>query len=115
MLRSFYSMLRITEIKLPVENAPSLTHEMETIQAALLKRLQISAADLINFSIFKRGVDARKSNNILYVYSLDCEVKNETKVLAKFAKDAHIKLSPDTEYKAVTQLQYTPKLRPIVV
>jgi uncharacterized FAD-dependent dehydrogenase len=74
---------------------------MDTIQAALLKRLQISTADLISFSIFKRGVDARKSNNILYVYSLDCEVKNEAKLLAKFSKDAHIKPSPDTEYKFV--------------
>jgi uncharacterized FAD-dependent dehydrogenase len=108
-------VLRITEIKLPVENAPSLTHEMDTIQAALLKRLQITAADLIGFSIFKRGVDARKSNNILYVYSLDCEVKNEAKILAKFAKDAHIKIAPDTEYKPVTHQQNSPKLRPIVV
>ncbi len=108
-------MLRITEIKLPVENAPSLTHEMDTIQAALLKRLQITTADLIGFSIFKRGVDARKSNHILYVYSLDCEVKNEAKILAKFAKDAHVKVTPDTEYKFVTHHQNTPKLRPIVV
>ncbi len=108
-------MLRITEIKLPVENAPSLTHEMDTIQAALLKRLQIPAADLISFSIFKRGVDARKSNNILYVYSLDCEVKNEAKILAKFAKDAHIKAAPDTEHKPVTHQQNTQKFRPIVV
>ena len=108
-------MLRITEIKLPVENAPSLTHEMDTIQEALLKRLQISATDLIGFSIFKRGVDARKSNNILYVYSLDCEVKNEAKLLAKFAKDTHIKTAPDIEYKPVAHQQNTPKLRPIVV
>jgi uncharacterized protein len=108
-------MLRITEIKLPVENAPSLTHERDTIQAALSKRLQISAIDLVSFSIFKRGVDARKSNQILYVYSLDCEVKNEAKILAKFAKDAHIKPSPDTEYKPVTHHQNAPKLRPIVV
>lgn len=108
-------MLRITEIKLPVENAPSLTHEMDTIQAALLKRLQITATDLISFSIFKRGVDARKSNNILYVYSLDCEVRNEAKLLAKFAKDAHIKPPPDTDYKPVTQNQNTCQTRPIVV
>lgn len=108
-------MLRITEIKLPVENAPSLTHEMETIRAALLKRLQITAADLINFSIFKRGVDARKSNNILYVYSLDCEVKNEAKILAKFAKDPHIKAAPDTEYKPVTHHQNSHQARPIVI
>jgi uncharacterized FAD-dependent dehydrogenase len=94
-------MLRITEIKLPVENAQSLTHQADEIKAALIKRLEISESDLIHFAIFKRGVDARKSPAILYVYSLDVEVKNEAKILAKFRKDAHIKPAPDTDYKFV--------------
>jgi hypothetical protein len=94
-------MLRITEIKLPIENAQSLTHQADEIKAALLKRLEIPESDLIHFDIFKRGVDARKSHAILYVYSLDVEVKNEAKILAKFRKDAHIKPAPDTEYKFV--------------
>lgn len=96
-------MLRITEIKLPVENAQSLTHQTDEIKAALLKRLEIPEAELIHFSIFKRGVDARKSHAILYVYSLDVEVKNEAKVLSRFRKDPHIKPAPDTEYKFVAQ------------
>jgi len=108
-------MLRITEIKLPVENAQSLTHQADEIKAALLKRLEITASDLIHFEIFKRGVDARKSHAILYVYSLDVEVKNEAKVLAKFRKDAHIKPAPDTEYKYVAQNTSADKPRPVVV
>ncbi len=108
-------MLRITEIKLPVENAQSLTHQADKIKAALLKRLEIPASDLIHFEIFKRGVDARKSHAILYVYSLDVEVKNEAKILAKFRKDAHIKPAPDTEYKYVTQNKSSDKPRPVVV
>jgi len=108
-------MLRITEIKLPVENAQSLTHQADEIKAALLKRLEIPKSDLIHFDIFKRGVDARKSYAILYVYSLDVEVKNEAKILAKFRKDAHIKPAPDTEYKYVAQNTSTDKPRPVVV
>lgn len=108
-------MLRITEIKLPVENAQSLTHQADEIKAALLKRLEISESDLIHFSIFKRGVDARKSHAILYVYSLDVEVKNEAKILAKFRKDPHIKPAPDTEYKFVAQNTSSPKSRPVIV
>ncbi|MGB4811464.1 MAG: hypothetical protein WBP13_03140, partial [Methylophilaceae bacterium] len=84
-------MLRITEIKLPIEQADTLKHQDDQIKTALLKRLEILESDLIQFSIFKRGVDARKSQAILYVYSLDVEVKNEAKLLAKFKKDAHIK------------------------
>jgi uncharacterized FAD-dependent dehydrogenase len=108
-------MLRITEIKLPVENAQSLTHQADEIKAALLKRLEIPESDLIHFDIFKRGVDARKSHAILYVYSLDVTVKNEAKILAKFRKDAHIKPAPDTEYKYVTQNTSLKKPRPVVV
>ena len=108
-------MLRITEIKLPVENAQSLTHQADEIKAALLKRLEIPESDLIHFDIFKRGVDARKSHAILYVYSLDVEVKNEAKILAKFRKDAHIKPAPDTEYKYVAQNNSADKPRPVVV
>ena len=108
-------MLRITEIKLPVENAQSLTHQADEIKTALLKRLEIPESDLIHFDIFKRGVDARKSHAILYVYSLDVTVKNEAKILAKFRKDAHIKPAPDTEYKYVVQNTSSDKPRPVVV
>jgi uncharacterized FAD-dependent dehydrogenase len=108
-------MLRITEVKLPVENAQSLTHQADEIKAALLKRLEIPESDLIHFDIFKRGVDARKSHAILYVYSLDVEVKNEAKLLTKFRKDAHIKPAPDTEYKYVAQNTGTDKPRPVIV
>ena len=94
-------MLRITEIKLPIELADTLKHQDDQIKAALLKRLEISASDLIGFSIFKRGVDARKSHAILYVYNLDVEVKNEAKLLVKFKKDPHIKPAPDTSYHFV--------------
>ncbi len=108
-------MLRITEIKLPIENAQSLTHQADEIKAALLKRLEIPESDLIHFEIFKRGVDARKSYAILYVYSLDVEVKNEAKILAKFRKDQHIKPAPDTSYHFVAKNSASDKPRPVVV
>lgn len=108
-------MIRITEVKLPIELADTLIHQDDQIKAALLKRLEIPESDLIGFSIFKRGVDARKSHAILYVYNLDVEVKNEAKILAKFKKDPHIKPAPDTSYHFVAKAQHAPKLRPIVV
>ncbi len=108
-------MLRITELKLPIEQADTLIHQDEQIQAAILKRLEIPATELIRFEIFKRGVDARKSHAILYVYTLDIEVKSEARLLAKFKKDPHIKPSPDISYKFVTTGDHTAKQRPVVV
>jgi uncharacterized FAD-dependent dehydrogenase len=108
-------MLRITEVKLPIEQADTLKHQDEQIKAAILKKLGIIENDLIHFEIFKRGVDARKSHAILYVYSLDVEIKNEVKILAKFARDPHVKPSPDTSYKFVATNKDTKKPRPIVI
>ena len=108
-------MIRITEVKLPIEQADTLKHQDDQIKAAILKRLEIPASDLIQFSIFKRGLDARKSHAILYVYSLDVEVKNEAKLLAKFKKDPHVKPAPDTSYHFVANARHAPKLRPIIV
>ena len=108
-------MIRITEVKLPIEQADTLKHQDDQIKAAILKRLEIPAFDLIQFSIFKRGLDARKSHAILYVYSLDVEVKNEAKLLAKFKKDPHVKPAPDTSYHFVANTEHAPKLRPIIV
>lgn len=108
-------MLRVTEIKLPIENAQSLTHQASEIKAAILKRLDIPETDLIHFEIFKRGLDARKSHAILYVYSLDITVKNEEKILTKFRKDPHIKPAPDTSYKFVAKNLNINSPRPIVV
>jgi uncharacterized protein len=108
-------MIRLTEIKLPIEKAPSLIHQADEIKAAVLKKLGIPESDLIHFDIYKRGVDARKSHAILYVYSIDAEVKNEAKLLAKFRKDPHIKPKPDTEYQYVAKVTANIKDRPVIV
>lgn len=108
-------MLRMTELKLPIEQADTLIHQDEQIKAAILKRLEIPQTDLVHFEIVKRGVDARKSHAILYVYNIDIEVKNEAKLLAKFKKDPHIKVAPDTRYQFVAQGGTNAKLRPVVV
>ena len=108
-------MIRVTEIKLPLSIASDKGHADAEIGAAIIKKLAISPADLVSFSIFKRGVDARKAHSILLVYSLDCEVKNEAKVLAKFSRDPHVKPTPDTSYKFVANAPGTLKSRPVIV
>ncbi|MSP86825.1 MAG: NAD(P)/FAD-dependent oxidoreductase [Methylotenera sp.] len=102
-------MLRITEIKLPLEHQPN------DIVAAVIKKLGINATDLVDYSIFKRGVDARKANAILLAYTLDVSVKGEAKVLAKLRKDPHVKPAPDTSYHFVAQAPATLKNRPVIV
>ena len=105
------TMLRLTEIKLPLDHPESALHE------AILKRLGITAPELVDFSIFRRGVDARKPHAILLIYTVDLELRNEAQLLKRFAKDPHVKPTPDTSYKFVTAArQVTDKFpRPVIV
>ena len=102
-------MIRITEIKLP------LAHQPSDIQAAIIKKLGINTADLLDYSIFKRGVDARKANAILLAYTVDVTVQGEAKILAKLRKDPHVKVAPDTSYHFVAQAPSGLKNRPIII
>jgi uncharacterized protein len=87
-------MLRLTELKLPV------AHSEEALTAAILKRLGIARAALLDFTVVRRGQDARKKPNILYVYTIDAEVTDQAGVLARL-KDKNVGPAPDTEYKFV--------------
>jgi uncharacterized FAD-dependent dehydrogenase len=71
-------MLRLTEVKLP------LAHADGEIRAAILKRLAITEDDLTGYLVFKRGVDARKPNAILFSYTLDVELRDEAAILERF-------------------------------
>ncbi len=88
-------MLRLTELKLPLD------HTDADLRAALLARLGLAAADLRGFSVFRRGYDARKRGHIQLVYTLDVDTPRETELLARFAADHHVGSTPDTTYKAV--------------
>jgi hypothetical protein len=102
-------MLRVTEIKLPLDHSPA------ALQATLLQRLAIAETDLLHYTIFKRGTDARKKNNILFVYTVDAEVRNEAEVLQRCANNPHISLAPDTCYQFVTRATAHPGARPVVI
>jgi uncharacterized protein len=108
-------MLRITEIKLPLSQTQSITHSDEMIKAALIKKLGILESELISFSIYKRGIDARKSPLIWFVYSLDVDVKDPAKILAKFKKDPHVSIAPNMNYQFVAVAKNPPKHRPVII
>ncbi len=102
-------MLRLTEIKLPI------SHPDGEIKNAILKRLGIANDELVNFSVFKRGVDARKSHAILFTYTLIVEVSDEAVILERFKNDAHVRIAPDTSYHFVAQAPQNLAARPVVV
>jgi uncharacterized FAD-dependent dehydrogenase len=101
-------MLRLTELKLPLDHAEG------ALQAALLKRLGIAASELVSFSVFRRGVDARKKSAIALIYTLDVAVKNEQALLKRLKGDRNISVAPDTTYRFVTHAPSSSP-RPVVI
>ena len=85
-------MLRITELRLPLE------HPEEALRAAIVQRLGVSSDDLVRFEVYKRAVDARKKKSILFVYTVDAELRHEAKVLNRLKTDPHVKTAPDMGY-----------------
>ncbi len=102
-------MLRLTEIKLP------LNHAEDALNAAVLAKLKLKPEQLKHIHLFKRGYDARKKSDIQLIYTLDVEVDGEAALLQKFAKDPHVKPSPDTHYKFVAQAPANLTERPVVI
>jgi hypothetical protein len=102
-------MLRLTELKLPLDHPP------EALPAAILQRLQITADELIEFSIFKRSHDARKAQALLLIYSVDVSVKEEARILKKLGNDRTVMPSPDMRYQWVARAPDKLALRPVII
>ncbi|NRF68790.1 NAD(P)/FAD-dependent oxidoreductase [Aquincola sp. S2] len=86
-------MLRITELRLPLD------HPEAALRSAILERLGVSDAELLNHTVFRRGYDARKKAAVVLTYTIDCEVTDEAAVLARHTGDAQLRPAPDTRYR----------------
>jgi uncharacterized protein len=107
-------MLRLTEIKLPLPDEDK--DDFDALRALAVQRLKIPASDLLSLSIYRRGYDARKKSQILLVYSLDVEVKNEAALLKKFRNDPKVSATPDTSYKFIAHATPTSNQpRPVII
>ncbi len=101
-------MLRITELKLPLDHSDNLKN-------ALLARLGINAEQLVSYKIFRQGFDARKRNGVLLVYTVDVETTNEQEITKRLADDPHISLTPSCAYHFVTKAQGKLLQRPVII
>jgi len=102
-------MLRLTDIQLPLDHSDS------AIRQAILARLGIGDADLIGYTIFRRGYDARKKHAISLIYTLDVEVRDEQAALKAKQGDRHVGITPDTGYQFVAQAPAGLSERPVVI
>ncbi len=101
-------MLRVSNLKLSIEDDP------ENLKQYIIKKMGIKQNELINYSIFKQSIDARKNDMIYFVYTVDVKLKNE-EAFRKRNKSGHITCTPDLDYKYVESGPEKLKHRPVVV
>ena len=80
-------MLRVRQVKVEVTK--------NNILEVLTKKIKIKESDIIDYEIIKRSIDARNKNEIYYVYELDVNVRDESKVI----KENDVFESKKREYK----------------
>lgn len=107
-------MIRLSEVKIDIREIKDLKTEHEALRKKVLSRLGISEKDLKEIRIFKKSIDARKKNEIFYVYNVDVEVTNEKRILEK-KKGKGISPSPEISYKPVAKGTRKIEERPVII
>jgi hypothetical protein len=102
-------MLRLTEVRL------GLNHREDELKAAILRALGIPEPELLGWHVRRRGYDARKSGEILFVYTLDVEVGDEAALLKRLHHGHHVTPAPDETYRYPARAPANLKTRPVVI
>ncbi|MEH6800960.1 MAG: NAD(P)/FAD-dependent oxidoreductase [Halopseudomonas sabulinigri] len=103
-------MIRINELQLPLD------HPADALRPAIIRRLKITDAQLLDFTVFKRSYDARKKNSeITFVYIIDVTLDNEASVLERFTDDRNVRTAPDTGYYPVAKAPDDLTERPLII
>ncbi len=106
-------MLRLSEVKLPLDHAES---DLEAVVLARLAELGVKADGLTGFTVFRRAHDARKRSDIKLTYIIDIEVKDEATAIKRMAGKPNWSVTPDMAYRFVAQAPAPgTTLRPVVI
>lgn len=110
--------IRIEEVKL------NLNDDEKLLNWKIQKIIWIKKEDLINFQIIKKAIDSRNKNDILFIYSLDINTKNNEEFFNKIwkqwwyirnnIKKHRIRLVEDFIYE-IWKISKKPRKQPIII
>ena len=85
-------MLRISQLKL------NYRHGTADFMKKLAKQLRLPENEILEYRIVKRSVDARKKDDICFIYTVDAAVKNEAAWLKKHRNEKSVTKAAETAY-----------------
>ena len=88
-------MIRISQLKLPVDHTP------DALEKKICQQLKIKKEEISSWKIVRRSLDARKKPDLKFVYVVDVDTPKERKILHRMQKvnDKNIMLTNKTEYQ----------------
>lgn len=99
-------MIRVRQIKIDVSKDNN-----ENILKALTKKLNINQDEILNYTINKKSIDARKKDTIYFIYELDVNIKYINKI--KLNNDVSLVTNNDYSFKPTGTEKLTS--RPIII
>lgn len=87
------SMIRINQLKLPVE------HTEAELRKKAAKMLRISEEKIHSLIPVRQSLDARKKQELLYIYSLNAAVTGNESAIVKNARNANVVLHRENPYR----------------
>ncbi|MBT9155327.1 MAG: hypothetical protein DDT37_00294 [Firmicutes bacterium] len=100
-------MIRVSNIKVPLA-------ERGEVLPCLLKKLGIANSAVSHLHIYKEAIDARRKDNIRFVYTVDVAVDDEAKLLQK-SRDPDIAPAPTESYCLPKLGEQSLKYRPVII
>lgn len=100
--------IRVNNIALKIDE------DKNTLIKKVSKKLKISESEIKNIKIIKESLDARKKNDIKYIYCVEIEHKNEEKLVNKL-KDKDVKFEVPSYNAEIVSGEKELKNRPVVV
>ncbi len=101
-------MLKISQIKMPIES------DLNQLENRICELLRIDKSKLNDWHIERRSIEARKHENLSYVYTVLVSAKNEKTVLSKNRKN-NISKANNIEYHLPTHGEVNMDERPVII
>ena len=101
-------MIRISQLKLPVD------HSREDLEKKIEKTLRIPMSQVKNWQIVRQSVDARKKEELLYIYTIDVKTSREEQTV-KRARNQNVALCREQPYRFPSSGSAPLKERPVIV
>lgn len=102
-------MIRINQIKLPVN------HTEADLRKRAAKMMKLPEEKLLKLTPIRRSLDARKKNELLYIYSVDAAVEGKEAAIVKNARNANVVIEREQPYHFPVCGEEPLRHRPIIV